>query len=107
MVRYKILRCYLHSSAPTQKQEPTPAEVADLTSNLEEKLEVKSQEPKVTKAQKRRDKKLNKDREREQAIAEQEVANLQGARHLETEKIRQLLTKRSLAFYDIPSDGHW
>ena len=52
MVRYKILRCYLHSSAPTQKQEPTPAEVAELTSNLEEKLEVKSQEPKVTKAQK-------------------------------------------------------
>lgn len=64
-------------------------------------------EPKVTKAQRRRDKKVDQAKERELLIEEQEKANLQGIRHIETEKIRKVLADRSLTFFEIPSDGNW
>lgn len=61
----------------------------------------------MTKAQKRRDKKLDQAKERERMIEEQEKANLEGARHVETEKIKQALAKRNLTFHEVPSDGNW
>lgn len=61
----------------------------------------------VTKAQKRRDKKADQAKERVRLIEEQEKANLQGMRHLETEKIKEILAQKNLEFYDIPSDGNW
>ncbi|KAI8520079.1 OTU domain-containing protein 6B [Branchiostoma belcheri] len=64
------------------------------------------QKQKVSKAQKRREKKAAKDREREQRIADSEVENLLGARHLETQKIKALLRDRHLAVKEISSDGH-
>jgi len=82
--------------------EETP-KVDEVANDLEATLEVTTR---VTKAQKRRDKKQIKDRERDLAVAEQEQANLQGARHLETESIRKLLASRGLTFHDVPSDGH-
>lgn len=39
-------------------------------------------------------------------IIEQEKANLHGARHTETEKIKSLLAARNLTFYEVPSDGN-
>ena len=64
-------------------------------------------EPRVTKAQRRRDKKAEQQRERERAIAEQEVANREGPRHQETEAIRQRLRERGRTVHMIPSDGDW
>ena len=64
-------------------------------------------EPRVTKAQRRRDKKAEQQKERERAIAEQEVANLEGPRHRETEAIRHRLKARGRAVQMIPSDGDW
>lgn len=78
----------------------------NLTDEIEEKLEVMS-EQRVTKAQKRREKKVDQAKERERMIEEQEKANLEGVRHLETQKIKQALAKMSLTFHEIPSDGNW
>lgn len=109
------LRCFRHMSDKIsdlnttlldwfmQALEETP-KVDEVANDLEATLEVTTR---VTKAQKRRDKKQIKDRERDLAVAEQEQANLQGARHLETESIRKLLASRGLTFHDVPSDGHW
>lgn len=61
----------------------------------------------VTKAQRRRDKKAEKDKEREALIAKQEELNKFGPRHLEEVKIKQLLALRKLALHDVASDGNW
>ena len=62
---------------------------------------------KVSKAQKRRDKKANAERERNERIIEQEAINIFGKRNVETQAIRKILVDRDLMIYEIPSDGHW
>lgn len=92
-----------------QKHLAESTEVNSLSEKLEDTAVIESavkNEAKVTKAQKRRDKKVDQAREREKLIEEQEKANKFGARHIETEKIRQILAKRELTFYEIPSDGN-
>ena len=64
-----------------------------------------SEERKVSKAQKRRDKKAEKEKQRLEDIERQEEENKLGARHLETQKIKELLAKRGLKVHEIPSDG--
>lgn len=61
----------------------------------------------ITKAQKRREKKAVQLQQRELRIAEQEVQNLQGARAIEIQQIKDILKKRDLMVYEIPSDGNW
>lgn len=75
----------------------------------EERFENKSIEntPKVSKAQKRRDKKANAEKERNERIIEQEVLNVFGKRNVETQAIKKILVARGLMIYEIPSDGHW
>ncbi|XP_068431335.1 deubiquitinase OTUD6B [Clinocottus analis] len=60
----------------------------------------------VTKAQKRRDKKAAEEKERESRIAEAEVQNLQGVRHQEGLKLAQKLAQQQLQIREISSDGH-
>ncbi|XP_071356695.1 deubiquitinase OTUD6B [Trachinotus anak] len=69
-----------------------------------EQEEVK--QPRVTKAQKRRDKKAAQEKERESRIAEAEVQNLQGVRHQEGLKLAQKLAQQQLQIKEISSDGH-
>lgn len=64
------------------------------------------QPPKISKAQKRREKKAALEKEREERIAEAEIENLTGARHLESQKLIHILSRRQLAIKQIPSDGH-
>lgn len=61
----------------------------------------------VSKAQKRRDKKANAERERNQRIIEQEALNVFGKRNVELQTIKKILYERGLIIYEIPSDGHW
>ncbi|XP_059473667.1 deubiquitinase OTUD6B [Neocloeon triangulifer] len=61
--------------------------------------------PRLTKAQKRRDKKAEKDKEREVLIAQQEVDNKLGPRHREQTIIQQLLQARKLRLFEVPSNG--
>jgi len=65
------------------------------------------QEPRVTKAQKRRDKKAEKDKERAVLIAEQEEENKLGPRHREEVRIKEILTARKLKLFEVPSNGDW
>ncbi|XP_034950378.1 deubiquitinase OTUD6B [Chelonus insularis] len=60
----------------------------------------------VSKAQKRRDKKANAEKERNRQIIEQEALNVFGKRNVETQTIKKILEGRDLMIYEIPSDGH-
>ncbi|XP_066597241.1 deubiquitinase OTUD6B isoform X2 [Prorops nasuta] len=60
----------------------------------------------ISKAQKRREKKAIAEKERNQRIIEQEALNVFGKRNVETQAIRKILHDRNLMIYDIPSDGH-
>ncbi|XP_037360175.1 deubiquitinase OTUD6B [Talpa occidentalis] len=62
--------------------------------------------PRISKAQKRREKKAALEKEREERIAEAEIENLSGARHVESEKLTQILAARQLEIKQIQSDGH-
>ncbi|XP_008581692.1 PREDICTED: OTU domain-containing protein 6B isoform X2 [Galeopterus variegatus] len=53
-----------------------------------------------------KDKKAALEKEREERIAEAEIENLSGARHVESEKLIQILAVRQLEIKPIPSDGH-
>lgn len=61
----------------------------------------------ISKAQKRREKKAIAEKERNQKIIEQEALNIFGKRNVEMEAIKEILFKRNLMVYEIPSDGHW
>lgn len=61
----------------------------------------------VSKAQKRREKKAIAEKERNQKIIEQEALNVFGKRNVEIEAIKKILSERNLMIYEIPSDGHW
>ncbi|KAM4725598.1 deubiquitinase OTUD6B [Anableps anableps] len=74
------------------------------TLKVEEQEEAK--QPRITKAQKRRDKKAAQEKERESRIAEAEVQNLQGVRHQEGLKLAQKLAQQQLQIKEISSDGH-
>ncbi|XP_032681617.1 deubiquitinase OTUD6B [Odontomachus brunneus] len=60
----------------------------------------------ISKAQKRREKKANAEKERNQKIIEQEALNVFGKRNVEIEAIKKILFERGLMVYEIPSDGH-
>lgn len=61
----------------------------------------------ISKAQKRRERKATAEKERNQRIIEQEVLNVFGKRNVEIEAIKKILSDRDLIIYEIPSDGHW
>ncbi|XP_023942082.1 deubiquitinase OTUD6B [Bicyclus anynana] len=60
---------------------------------------------KVSKAQKRRNKKLQQERDREKEISLQEQENLHGPRNMENQEMSSRLQERKLKIYPIPSDG--
>ena len=76
--------------------------------NSIDNLEITDSKPvnKVSKAQKRRDKKAAELKEREKRILEQEEENKTGSRSIETEKINDELKKRGLMIYNIEADGN-
>ncbi|ELK32219.1 PREDICTED: OTU domain-containing protein 6B [Myotis davidii] len=69
-------------------------------------LVLENQPPRISRAQKRRDKKAALEKEQKERIAEAEIENLYGARHVESEKLAQILAARQLEIKQIPSDGH-
>ncbi|XP_066122187.1 deubiquitinase OTUD6B [Saccopteryx bilineata] len=69
-------------------------------------LVLENQPPRISRAQKRRDKKAALEKEQKERIAEAEMENLYGARHVESEKLVEILAARQLEMKQIPSDGH-
>lgn len=63
------------------------------------------QNQKISRAQKRRDKKSLGEKERLQRIEDQEELNKHGARHKELEALKSILKSRNLSIYEVPSDG--
>ncbi|XP_046444116.1 deubiquitinase OTUD6B-like [Daphnia pulex] len=93
-------------AAELKKFQESTAETKKISEQLEDVNLAAKGEGKVTKAQRRRDKKQDQAKERVQLIEEQEKANLLGVRHTETQKIKAILAKQNLTFFEIPSDGN-
>lgn len=60
----------------------------------------------ITKAQRRREKKAQQVKERELRITEQDAENVYGTRSIELQTIKNILKERGLMIYEIPSDGN-
>ncbi|XP_022834380.1 OTU domain-containing protein 6B [Spodoptera litura] len=76
--------------------EPDPA-----FNNVENELS----KVKISKAQKRRDKKSQQEKERDELIKQQEQENRHGPRNIELQEINNKLKERGLKIFMIPSDG--
>ncbi|XP_026727074.1 deubiquitinase OTUD6B-like [Trichoplusia ni] len=76
-------------------------EVTDSVINIENEVA----KVKISKAQKRRDKKSLQEKEREEQIKQQEQENLHGPRNMELQEISVKLKERGLEIFLIPSDG--
>lgn len=71
----------------------------------EDKNEVPAKDQKISKAQKRRDKKALAEQERERMIRAGEEENKFGPRNQELKAINKILNSRGLQLFNIPSDG--
>ncbi|KAL9974641.1 hypothetical protein ACROYT_G011702 [Oculina patagonica] len=84
-------------------------QVLDVTEELEAvsiNADNSETQSKLSKAQKRRDKKAAKEKEREQRIAKAELENVDSARNVEAEKLKEILTAKSLSIKEITPDGN-
>ncbi|XP_069322341.1 deubiquitinase OTUD6B isoform X2 [Eulemur rufifrons] len=80
-------------------------DVAKLEKEMEQKHREELEQLKLT-SKENKEKKAALEKEREERIAEAEIENLSGARHVESEKLAQILSARQLEIKQIPSDGH-
>uniref|UniRef100_A0A3Q3XA53 ubiquitinyl hydrolase 1 n=1 Tax=Mola mola TaxID=94237 RepID=A0A3Q3XA53_MOLML len=100
-----------HDEECRQLKSPTDTKVEEMlfgveTMKMEDEEQEEVKQPRVTKAQKRRDKKAAQEKEREIRIAEAAVQNLQGERHQEGLILAQKLAQQQLQIKEISSDGH-
>uniref|UniRef100_A0A3B4C5V1 ubiquitinyl hydrolase 1 n=1 Tax=Pygocentrus nattereri TaxID=42514 RepID=A0A3B4C5V1_PYGNA len=98
-----------HENELKQLQNSNPVdEVVDAVDsiNLACGEQADNKQARVSKAQKRRDKKAAQEKERENRIAEAEEENLLGSRHQEGLKLRQKLAEKQLQIKEMSSDGH-
>lgn len=80
-----------------------------IENEIEDNLENSEDHPvptKITRAQKRRNKKAEENKERDRRISEQEVKNKEGPRVLELNAIKELLKNIGLDLFNIPADGN-
>ncbi|XP_003791969.1 OTU domain-containing protein 6A-like [Otolemur garnettii] len=70
------------------------------------KMDLENQPPRLSRAQKRRERKAALERERQERIAEAEMEHLAGFRQEEEEKLATILASKSLEMKDIPVDCH-
>lgn len=88
-------------ASSTELSEALVTQVVQNVEDLDLSLDVQDQkEQRTSRAQKRRDKKAEKERQRAQSITEQETANLFGARHLEAEELKTMLRAKGLKIYE-------
>ncbi|XP_015186875.1 PREDICTED: OTU domain-containing protein 6B [Polistes dominula] len=100
LARWKIFQVTLNDTDAENLKE-TSDKNNDVKSKESEKVQQR-----VSKAQRRRCKKENAERERNQRIIEQEAFNIYGKRNVEIQSIKKILYERDLMLYEIPSDGH-
>ena len=81
--------------------------VTFVSDNATENNSESNSSQKMSKAKRRREKKAKEERERNKRIIEAEAENEFGKRNVEIQEIKNILLKRDLMIYEIPSDGHW
>lgn len=130
----KDLQCKIQSmkKSVAKGDRKKKKEIADKTAEIEEKLKEKHQEelkkfkkviekpliqhlqevkidettPKVSRAEKRRAKKITEMKERQALIEEDDIKNIGGTRHIETQTLIIKLKSLGFVIFDIPSDGN-
>jgi len=80
-------------------------EEPSLIKHLQE-VQISDTVPKVSRAEKRRSKKVTQMKERQALIEEHDIKNIGGTRHIETQTLVKKLKNIGLVIYDIPSDGN-
>ncbi|KAL2768603.1 OTU domain-containing protein 6A [Daubentonia madagascariensis] len=70
------------------------------------KMDLENQPPRLSRAQKRRERRAALERERQERIAEAEMEHLASFRRDEEEKLAVILGAKNLEMKDIPADGH-
>lgn len=88
-----------------QKSEVVNSE-GDASQNDEEFVEAPQDNTRVSRAQRRRNKKTNEEKERDKRIQEQEEINKKGPRVTETNVIKEILQTEGLQLHNIPADGN-
>lgn len=78
---------------------------SSLIKNLQE-VNLNETIPKVSRAEKRRSKKVTQMKERQALIEEHDIKNIGGPRHIETQTLVKKLKNLGLVIFDIPSDGN-
>lgn len=73
--------------------------------NLQD-IKIHETTPKITRAEKRRSKKITQMKERQALIEEHDIKNIGGTRHIETQTLVKKLKNLGLVIFDIPSDGN-
>lgn len=71
-----------------------------------QEVQINDAAPKVSRAEKRRSKKVTQMKERQALIEEHDIKNIGGARHLETQTLVKKLKNLGLVIFDVPSDGN-
>ncbi|XP_011369749.1 OTU domain-containing protein 6A [Pteropus medius] len=84
---------------------PDNSGLSSVTEDLA-KMDLENQPPRILKAQKRRERRVALERERQERIAEAQMEHLAGYRRDEEERLATILSARNLELKDIPSDGH-
>ena len=100
------------TKAPTATTEPNPS--AQPKSEVPEKVETESSfdstpgTPRLSRAQKRREKKSTQDRERQKRIEVETEILVEGSEwKKEDRELEVILKGLNLEVFDIPADGHW
>ncbi|XP_046837221.1 deubiquitinase OTUD6B [Vespa crabro] len=99
LARWKISQVALNDTDAENLEET--CDINDIESKESERIRQRT-----SKAQRRRYKKENAERERNQRIIEQEAFDIYGKRNVEMQSIQKILYERDLTLYEIPSDGH-
>ncbi|XP_053435856.1 OTU domain-containing protein 6A [Nycticebus coucang] len=90
-----------HESHPGSSSSSIDAVTEDLA-----KMDLENQPPRLSRAQKRRERKAALERERQERIAEAEMEHLASFRQDEEEKLATILGAKNLEMKDIPVDCH-
>lgn len=94
-----------HANELAQLDEAAKTIEVVLVAETEQRSEDDDQNQRVSKAQKRRDKKAKEEKAKQAEILEQEEINKTGPRATELKLIKSILKSRNLMLYPIPSDG--
>lgn len=100
-IETKLKQKHLEELNKFAEEDEEPALIKDL-----QEVKIDDVTPKISRAEKRRSKKIVQMKERQSLIEEHDIKNIGGTRHIETQTLVKKLKSLGLAIHDIPSDGN-